>query len=356
MRIGILTYHRAHNYGAVLQCYSLQQVLSEMGHIVEVIDYRQPYIENKYKPRLDIRRIISNLVRLNFAEAIFQINKFLNSFTLRKNFTSFRETFLNCSNPVITNAIPEDYDCYIIGSDQMWGLHCTGGDEPIYWGKFNRKPESKLIGYAISSNRDYSNYLSLSEIAERIRKFDALSLREFSVCEEIQAIAKRKFQLCLDPTLLTTAHIWKPLLNDKYESRKYVATYFIREKQADRIELLRRAKNFASSNNLEFIDLSTMEYPVEDFISIIKSATCVFTTSFHATVFSVILGTPFTTICLNDGHDDRYVNLLNMLDLTEHLSEPNASFLLPPHENIQEIEEKLQKLRQSSIQFLCDNI
>ena len=37
MKIGILTFHRAHNYGAVLQCYALQDVLKGTGHDVEVI-------------------------------------------------------------------------------------------------------------------------------------------------------------------------------------------------------------------------------------------------------------------------------------------------------------------------------
>lgn len=48
MRVGILTFHRAHNYGAVLQCYALQKVLKNLGHEVQVIDYRQPYIEKHY--------------------------------------------------------------------------------------------------------------------------------------------------------------------------------------------------------------------------------------------------------------------------------------------------------------------
>lgn len=46
MNIGILTFHQAHNYGAVLQCYALKEVLSQMGHEVEVIDYRQHHLEN----------------------------------------------------------------------------------------------------------------------------------------------------------------------------------------------------------------------------------------------------------------------------------------------------------------------
>ena len=49
MKIGILTFHRAHNYGAVLQCYAMQEILRRMGHDVQVIDYRQPWIEEFYK-------------------------------------------------------------------------------------------------------------------------------------------------------------------------------------------------------------------------------------------------------------------------------------------------------------------
>ena len=49
MKIGILTFHRAHNYGAVLQCYALQERLKMAGYDVSVIDYRQPAIERAYK-------------------------------------------------------------------------------------------------------------------------------------------------------------------------------------------------------------------------------------------------------------------------------------------------------------------
>ena len=39
MKIGILTYHRAHNYGAMLQAYALQHFLQSKGHQVDFIDY-----------------------------------------------------------------------------------------------------------------------------------------------------------------------------------------------------------------------------------------------------------------------------------------------------------------------------
>ena len=50
MRIGILTFHRASNYGAVLQTYALQQICALSGHNTDVIDYQPKYITDFYKP------------------------------------------------------------------------------------------------------------------------------------------------------------------------------------------------------------------------------------------------------------------------------------------------------------------
>ncbi len=50
MKIGIITYHRALNYGAVLQTYALQQFLKSLNIDCDVIDYKCPYIDNFYKP------------------------------------------------------------------------------------------------------------------------------------------------------------------------------------------------------------------------------------------------------------------------------------------------------------------
>ena len=43
MKIGILTFHRAHNYGAVLQCYALQQRLKMAGYDVSGCRKRSGY-------------------------------------------------------------------------------------------------------------------------------------------------------------------------------------------------------------------------------------------------------------------------------------------------------------------------
>lgn len=38
IRIGLLTFHRAYNYGALLQCYALSHTLNKLGFECKVID------------------------------------------------------------------------------------------------------------------------------------------------------------------------------------------------------------------------------------------------------------------------------------------------------------------------------
>ena len=47
--IGILTFHRAINYGALLQAYGLQEALRGYGMDTKVIDYRCPFVEKAYR-------------------------------------------------------------------------------------------------------------------------------------------------------------------------------------------------------------------------------------------------------------------------------------------------------------------
>ena len=49
MRIGIITFHKAHNYGAFLQCYALQSFLQKHKYDVSVIDYNKKSLWMSYE-------------------------------------------------------------------------------------------------------------------------------------------------------------------------------------------------------------------------------------------------------------------------------------------------------------------
>ena len=52
MKVGILTFHNAHNYGASLQAYALKMCIQQMGHDVTIVNYRNPKIEGQYPKKL----------------------------------------------------------------------------------------------------------------------------------------------------------------------------------------------------------------------------------------------------------------------------------------------------------------
>ena len=147
MRIGILTFHRAHNYGAVLQCYALQEILKGKGHDVQVIDYHQPWIEDQYDLlSWNMFKRNTGSVSQLFKYVKGNLKKWMLAPEKAKNFRDFREQFLNLSLPCM-DVMPQGYDCYVIGSDQLWSLHCLGGEQDkMYLGGFDRPAGSRLVG------------------------------------------------------------------------------------------------------------------------------------------------------------------------------------------------------------------
>jgi len=350
MKIGIITFHRAHNYGAVLQCYALSRVLQSMGCEVEVIDYRNQHIEDYYSGNFSWNYLFRCILKLKRYPLIqhLRFNLFIEQ--RRRRFRSFRNRYLSMSRLCLSTEIPQDYDCYIIGSDQMWGIHCYGGYDPIYWGEFKRPFGSRLYGYAISASGDYRKHLSNEQIRQAVDRFDDITFREKFVAEDVCAITGLCKNLALDPILLADISIWTPLLRNKWQKRTYVAVYHIR-KPAFAKELLQiQAEEFARSHGWEVIDLSEMNYSVEDFVSVIRYAQCVFTTSFHATVFSIIFRIPFWSYRLNDGHDGRYVDLLQMLGLSSHIVDSITTFADVPI--VEDCSLKIESLKEPSVEYI----
>ena len=77
----------------------------------------------------------------------------------------------------------------------------------------------------------------------------------------------------------------------------------------------------------------------------------VVTDSFHGTVFSIILGTNFYTIKLNDGSDYRCVGLLNSFGLENRLIDSDALINLDKID-YQPVYEKLAEYKTVSLDYI----
>jgi len=352
MKVGILTFHRAHNYGAVLQCYALQEILKRKGHHVQVIDYRQPWIEEFYRTfSMSMFREADGFSG-KIAYLKKNLKKFLQAPLRSRHFNLFRINYLDMTLPCL-DEIPDDFDCYVIGSDQLWSLHCLGGKvDETYFGKFRRKPASRIVGYAVSADMKSVEALE-AEIPLLTSGFDSLSMRERETADKVSAVSGRPCDVCLDPTLLTDMELWRPLTDDRWKNRKYVLMYEVRRRPEDRGLLRRKAEQAAAGigGGCEVIDLSQVSRSVTDFVSLFRYASHVVTTSFHGCVFSILFERPFTMLPLWDGYDLRYKELLAALNASDRIVSADGPVLLGPIDFTQ-IKSSLEELRKSSFAYI----
>lgn len=352
MKVGILTFHRAHNYGAVLQCYALQEILKRMGHDVQVIDYRQPWIEEFYS--FFSKRMFADAEGLSGKVAYLKKNlkKFLLAPMKCHDFGVFRNNYLDLTVPCGKD-IPQDFDCYVIGSDQLWSLHCLGGvPDDIYFGKFQIKSGNRIIGYAISADMKSVEAIE-KELPLLLSGFASVSMREKEIAEKVAEASGMPCDVCVDPTLLTDANLWHPLIDDKWKDRKYVLVYEVRWKDENKGLLKRKAEELASviGDGCEVIDLSRVNRPVTDFISLFRYASYVVTTSFHGCVFSLLFERPFYALPLWNGYDLRYKELLDAVGASDRLTDGSEE-LIPEQMDYTGIKASLDKLRSSSLSYL----
>ena len=151
MKAGIITYHYAHNYGAMLQVYSLQLAVSKYISSVEVIDFRPSPkgVVSLQKAKVASKELLSTVPFLR-TEHIAE-----GSLIRYKAFNDFMTGFLKLSEHKYRSydqllKIQPYYDFYITGSDQVWNPEIASHNLPAYLLDFVKSENSKKIAYAVS--------------------------------------------------------------------------------------------------------------------------------------------------------------------------------------------------------------
>lgn len=333
MKIGILTFHCAHNYGAVLQCYALQEILKSSGHDVEIIDYRPNYLINPYKV-FYIRRFISH-------SPIKIIKAWINEFLIIKHrmkryqaFQSFIDEKFNLSRRIEKKNIPSDYDYYVIGSDQIWNPQITLGFDSVYFACFEfPKNNKKYISYAASMETSMLNDKEKDFYKQMLKNFDAISVRENNLAKLLQPLTNIKVETVLDPTLLADSSIWNSLAKQPTINKKYVLIYQVRADKNTR----RIAQLIAKQLHIEVVEITSwascrfiiknhtyQSCSPKEFLGWIKNANCVVTTSFHGTAFSIIFNKSFYSLKLGKG-DTRTLSILQNIQLESRMIDKTSS-------------------------------
>ncbi|OKZ21177.1 MAG: hypothetical protein BHV77_08775 [Bacteroides sp. 43_108] len=321
MKIGILTFHRAHNYGAVLQAYALKEFLKTIYSDVEVVDYKPSYFEI-YNNGSNFKNLLStSLVR-------FIKNLYFYPYIKKRNdaFNKFIKDDISPSSKCYTQKDTiKGYDVLVYGSDQIWNGNHTNGPDNIFWG-YMTSVETKKIVYAASTSETFFNIEKAQYIKNALQNFDSISVRERSILTLLNKYTEKSIEYVVDPTFLLSKRNWIDKFNLKETKHDYILIYQVRETPLT----LEIAKDYAKKNNLRIIILTKMVYQYfdskynqtaspKDFVSLIMNADLVLTTSFHGTIFSVIFRKNFYTINVNKEINERSFSLLSNIGLNNRL-------------------------------------
>lgn len=370
MKIGILTFHSAENYGAFLQTFASQKLLENIysDATIEVVDYNPAYIKNTYKIYIPHYQKGENILKFM---RYFLINLyFCPKRLLRKHAFHREQQFLNLSKDFATlEKENPQYDFLYLGSDQIWNANITKGVDKIYYGQISSVYQCRRVAYAVSVGETVFCDEWIQKIKEYVAQIENVSLRETYGAEFLQTVTGKSYPVVLDPTLMHTKRIWDHYAKPFKHKKKYILIYQL----SDNEKLWEDAFAFAEKYNLDIICLqeigskrrksnvkviskSTLS-PLE-FISAIQNAEMIFTDSFHGTCFSIIYHKLFNTY-LGIKRNERITELLNTLGLNKRIIRFGANaekMLIEQGIDYNAVDDNLNRLREKSKEFLIESI
>lgn len=347
MKVGIFTFHCAHNYGAMLQTFALEKTLNKIGCDASVIDYRPLYLTKPYRCK---RRKLTSLFARSWK--FFKINLYYYIFPYIRYYR-FENFLRKIKVEPFSPAVLESLDCAVFGSDQIWNIHITEGDR--FWFAEYLPDTVRKISYAASSEIDDVDFSAIADSI--IANFDAISVRESNLQRILSEKTNKNISCVLDPTLLADERIWEALDGDKLIKDKYLLLYqVIPDKYA-----LDLARKLATENDWKLIEVASYSLPYDEnviqtaspemFYNLIRHSEFVVTTSFHGTAFSLICEKPFLTVRRMRGRNCRVENLLNDVGLLNRLVCEGED--LPPFDvDFKKVKIRLEERRQESLSFL----
>jgi hypothetical protein len=363
--IGIITFHRADNFGAVLQSMCLRKKVAELvpNDQVCVIDYRNRYLEEPYK-KFVLRYKASSLykyIEFWIKGKMKYVLKYKDISRRRAKFDDFRRDFLNMTDSYADNQmslLADKFDIAITGSDQVWNSKITGtSDDKAYTLDFMQN--GKKVSYAASAG---SSKMIGEGTLTRIGKLDSISVREAELKDFLCKKLGVPVRIDIDPVFLLKADEWENLLPRKRTvKQKYVFAYCVTDKSK---EVAKIANEIAKDIDAKIIYVNYAEKygsrgechyaigPME-FVDLLKNAEVVVASSFHGTAFSLIFNKQFVAVP-GSKVGGRVVNVLQTVGLENRMFNSYEEYKAREKEdvNFDNANKVLEAMRKESIDYL----
>ncbi len=170
--VGIITIHRIHNYGSVLQAFALCRIIDSLGYQSELIDYIFPNSFQKTSSLASLPVSVSKttakqkLIKLLYSFELFKQHKLTDNF-LKGRVRFSGETYYS---PNEINSHSPNYDIYMTGSDQVWNPRYTRGDMTF------------LLDFVIGNKKcvSYAASYGTTDIPDELKKLYSKNLYFFN--------------------------------------------------------------------------------------------------------------------------------------------------------------------------------
>lgn len=351
-KVGIITCSKETNYGACLQSYATQIIISKLGYDVEILNYSfeedKSYLfwKNKY-----LSTQIASILFYSLRKSIYYAFK-----SFHEGMPYSKEVYKNIAD--FRNATTK-YDILLVGSDQVWNPN-LGIDNDITLLKFYENGPKK-ISYASSFGLSSLPENQKARYAAALKEFDFISTREKQGQQIIYELIHKEVPIVLDPTMLLSAQDWENYQSEyRLPKEKYILIYDTQH-SADMFEMSLR---IAKEQRLKIYVLSRIKprysgmevlYNISpaDFLTLISHAEYVLTDSFHGTIYSINYHKEFYAFCpKSSSHlSSRITNILDVLNLRDRLIDENSTGTpLPINYEIVDLE--LKACRKKSLSYL----
>lgn len=356
MKAAVITLHTVCNYGTQLQAFATQEKLKQYFDDVVFIDYRRPDTYGvgllktfTKKNILKAPIVLPTIIYWKFIFGKFQKNNL--KFTSRKYLSdSDFQNFDDCA------------DVYFSGSDQVWNCGWNGRVIPAMYLDFVPLDKQKYA-YASSFGRAKLDDTEVALSKKYIEQFSFITVREESGVD----ILKKQygFQNCcriLDPTLVMDANFWRRYALPLKAKKPYILIYNLNRSS----EFDNYAKKLAKRTGLKLYRFCTrfdqifrngksiLIPEIFEFITLIDNAEIVLTDSFHATAFSINMGTE--PICVYpNNYSGRLSEFLKLVKSEQrHITDYNDFDVVNRHVNFDVVNSILASERKKVDEYLLN--
>ena len=317
VRVGIVTMVGNFNYGNRLQNYAVWKIYDALGCDAVTLDYPGRSLASS------VRHLAADVLLPREAthpeEAMSTAR--LDSF---RSFTALIPTqAVKCS----LRDLAGRFDYFSVGSDQVWNPNYVDSYRWMFL-EFAQRRQRVALSPSIGMSALRSPY-ARAQIARGLRGFDHLSVRELDGARLIKGLTGQDATVVIDPTLMLRADTWRKVANTAVVPHEpYVFTYLLGDRSEEQEAYVRRLAEGAGGRVAALSDKARegeVDAGPAEFIALIDGASQVVTDSFHAAVFSVLLGTPLT-IFRREGRSNLFSRLVT---LTETFDLKRAIFVDP---------------------------